>query len=336
MTTGQHLISLLYSHIEKNDEQLFSVALQAAANEARRGHSKIAQEIKKLVETARLEKSKQQPTPTPIIQPRGELADLFSASYPQIRLASMILPKNLEEKLQRVLLEQRQAYKLQKYGFFPRRKLLLTGPPGSGKTMTAHAIAGMLKLPLFVIRYETLMTRYMGETASKLRQIFDAISEVKGVYFFDEFDALGARRDTGNDVGEIKRVLNSFLQFLENDASTSLIMAATNHPKTLDTALFRRFDDILEYHFPTNEIACDILKQRLISFLPKKMNWDGIAHKLKGLSQAELVKVAEDCAKEAILSDKKTITKKLLLKILEERQETLKCRGESLPYGANI
>ena len=116
--------------------------------------------------------------------------------------------------------------------------------------MSASALAGELHLPLFTIVLDGLITKFMGETAAKLRLIFEAISQTRGVYLFDEFDALGSERASGNDVGEIRRVLNSFLQFLEQDQSDSLIVAATNHPKLLDRALFRRFDDVIEFALP--------------------------------------------------------------------------------------
>ena len=104
----------------------------------------------------------------------------------------------------------------------------MIGPPGTGKTMSASALAGEFNLPLFEIRLDGLITKYMGETAAKLRLVFDAIAEMRGIYLFDEFDSIGAQRSMMNDVGEIRRVLNSFLQFIEQDKSDSLILAATN------------------------------------------------------------------------------------------------------------
>ncbi len=112
--------------------------------------------------------------------------------------------------------------------------------------MAASVLAGELGIPLFLVRLDSLITKFMGETAAKLRQVFDSITDMRGVYFFDEFDAIGSQRGLANDVGEIRRVLNSFLQMIENDQSNSLIVAATNHPEILDYALFRRFDDVIE------------------------------------------------------------------------------------------
>ena len=120
--------------------------------------------------------------------------------------------------------------------------------------MTSEALAGELKLPLYVVRLESLITRFMGETASKLRLVFDETLKRRGVYLFDEFDALGGRRNAVNDVAEMRRVLNSFLQMMEEPSATdSVLIAATNHPELLDRALLRRFDVVMEFAPPTTE-----------------------------------------------------------------------------------
>ncbi|MFI1373727.1 AAA family ATPase [Streptomyces longwoodensis] len=143
-----------------------------------------------------------------------------------------------------MLHEQRQRARLERFGFTPVHRILLSGPPGTGKSMTAAALAGELKLPLFTIRLDGLISRFMGETAAKLRLVFDAVAQTRAVYLFDEFDALGAERAAGNDVGEARRILNSFLLFLDEAPSESLVVAGTNHHQLLDRALFRRFDMI--------------------------------------------------------------------------------------------
>src|SRR5581483_11948672 len=127
--------------------------------------------------------------------------------------------------------------------------------------------------PLFSVQLHGLITKFMGETAAKLHLIFDAMTQTRGAYFFDEFDAIGSHRGSSNDVGEIRRVLNSFLQFLEQDDSDSLILAATNFVSMLDEALFRRFDDVIEYTLPTAEMAENLIRNRLHAFLPHRCNW---------------------------------------------------------------
>ena len=326
MTAARHLIALLQSHLEGDDEQFLTVALQAAAHEARQGHGKLAQQLREIVDETRVKrKARARPRePIPLAQPRGDLATLINARYSETRLSSMVLSPDLEQRLHRVLIEQRQQSRLRSHGLRPRRKLLLLGPPGAGKTMTAAALAGELHMPLFTIVLDGLMTKFMGETAAKLRLVFDAISETKGVYLFDEFDAIGAKRNERNDVGEIRRILNSFLQFLEADNSDSLIVAATNHPELLDKALYRRFDDVIEYLLPNDEIAQRILENRLALFKTAGIDWPTAVAAGAGLSQAEFALAAEDAAKQALLADRDTINDQDLLSAIAERKPALR------------
>jgi SpoVK/Ycf46/Vps4 family AAA+-type ATPase len=201
----------------------------------------------------------------------------------------------------------------------PRKKLLLLGPPGTGKTLTASAMAGELALPLFEVRLDRLITRYMGETAAKLRLIFDAIAHTRAVYLFDEFDSIGSERGLGNDVGEIRRVVNSFLQMVEQDASDSLIIAATNHAKILDKALFRRFDDIIHYALPTREQAATVLKAKLSGFKSGRIGWVALAKTASGLSYGDLTRAVEDAIKHAII-ERRAVTNADLSTAIAERK----------------
>ena len=320
MTASKHLIALLRSHISGDDEQFLSVALQVAAHEARQGHGKLAIQLRDIVEEARSRQSDFAKRPVPITQPKGDLAALLSATYPDTRLASMVLPDELELRLKRIVLEQRQQHRLREHGLSPRRKILLIGPPGSGKTMTAAALAGELALPLFTVLFESLITRFMGETASKLRLVFDAMQAMRGVYFFDEFDAIGARRSETNDVGEIRRVLNSFLQLLEKDESGGLIIAATNHPELLDAALFRRFDDVIHYALPDVLVAQRIMRTRLSTFKTKAIDWKSAAAHAEGLSQAEIARASDEAAKRMVLESRIEVTADDLSRALAERK----------------
>jgi SpoVK/Ycf46/Vps4 family AAA+-type ATPase len=186
--------------------------------------------------------------------------------------------------------------------------------------MTAAALAGELHLPLFTILLEGVITKFMGETAAKLKMIFDAMVVEKGVYLFDEFDAIGARRTQLNDVGEIRRVLNSFLQLLEKDDSDSLIIAATNHPDLLDKALFRRFDDVLEYPLPDQRTAVKVVEARLARFNVIDLDWKRICGEVGGLSQAELVRASDEAAKHSILQGTDQIHTEDLVGALHERK----------------
>jgi SpoVK/Ycf46/Vps4 family AAA+-type ATPase len=322
MTTARHLIALVRSHIAGDEDRFLATAMQLAAHEARQGHGKLAHDLKELVDAAKAREQTigRDARPVPLVQPKGELAGILDARYPDLRLADMILPDALHGRLERVLSEQRHQQNLRDHGLHPRRKLLLVGPPGSGKTMTAAALAGELHLPLFTIVLDGLITKFMGETAAKLRLVFDAMQATRGVYFFDEFDAIGARRGERQDVGEIRRVLNSFLQFLEHDESHGLIVAATNHPELLDKALFRRFDDVIEYSVPDVVLAETLLRARLDRFDTRGLPWREVADRTVGLSQAEIVRAADDAAKSTLLRKGKRITSATLIEAITERR----------------
>ncbi len=321
VTTATHLIALFRSHFDGDDEQFYTIAMQAAANEARRGHGKLAQQMRDLLDEARgRQKRPQRGKAVPLIQPKSDVASLVAAKYVDTRLSSLVLPDDLRERLQRVLVEQRQELKLRQHGLQPRRKLLLIGPPGSGKTMTAAAMAGELKMPLFTVLLDGLFTKFLGETASKLRFVFNAMAETRGVYFFDEFDAIGSRRSERNDIGEIRRVLNSFLQFLEEDESEGLIIAATNDPELLDPAIFRRFDDVVEYTLPSDAVARAIFESRLALFGTAGVEWAPIISEAAGLSQSELARSANEAAKYALLDDREIVTSADLLQAVGERK----------------
>ena len=323
MANAEQLKALVKSHIERDDRHFYSVAMQVAAREAKVGHGKLAEELRDMIDAAkaRVSPDSSEGKLVPLARPRGELANLLTVSYPKNRLADMVLDAEMAEQIGRIMKEQKHHSRIREHGLSPRRKLLLVGPPGTGKTMTASVLAGELGIPLFAVRLDALITKFMGETAAKLRQIFDAINEVRGVYFFDEFDAIGSQRGLANDVGEIRRVLNSFLQMIESDQSHSLIVAATNHVEILDYALFRRFDDVIEYRLPTTPQAAKLLQSRLGKFAPKPFPLKAITAKAEGLSYAEIKRAVDESIKEAVMHDEERVRADVLARAFDERRK---------------
>lgn len=322
MATAEQLKALLKSHLDRDDERFFSVALQVAAGAARVGHHKLADDLKGLANQAKKKPGLMSVGGMAafVRQPAGDLGGLLEMSSPAISAGEIVLSDEVSERLHKVILEQRQQDKLQRYGLQPRRKLLFTGQPGTGKTMAASMLASELKLPLYTILLDGLITRYMGETASKLRLIFDHIRQTRAVYLFDEFDAIGTQRGATNDVGEIRRVLNSFLIFVEQDVSESLIVAATNHPELLDRALHRRFDDIIKFDKPDAFRIKRIIENRLAAFDMSSLSLQSVVPCAEGLSCAEIVRACEDAAKEAVLHHDSNLSNVLLLKAIDDRQ----------------
>ena len=314
MATAEQFKSLLHSHYKNDNERFTSIALQVAAHEARQGHMSIAKEIKDLVDRSKTDGFR-------VIKINPDLSDLVLVYYPENRLNELILSDDVSNKLKRIIREYNERDKILKHGLQNRRKVLLSGLPGTGKTVTASAISGELKLPLYVVMMDKLMTKYMGETASKLRQIFDMMVFNRGVYLFDEFDAIGAERGRDNEVGEMRRVLNSFLQFIEQDASESIIFGATNNIKILDSALFRRFDDIITYSLPNKQEIEELIKLKLHKFLDKFSLKTAIEASI-GLSHAEITNACNDALKEIILTDKNFVTQKLLVQMIKDRKNS--------------
>jgi SpoVK/Ycf46/Vps4 family AAA+-type ATPase len=322
MANADQVKALVKSHADGDDTRFYSIALQVAARAARSGQAHFAQELRDLVDdrqrtsAARASRSRRA---VPVAQPKGDLADLLSVTYPTARMGDLVLDTEVHRELERVIVEQRQHHQLRARGFRPLRRVLLIGPPGTGKTLSASALAGELHIPLFLIRLDGLITKFMGETAAKLRLVFDALSETRGVYFFDEVDALAGERSRGNDVGEIRRVLNSFLQFLEQDESDSILVAATNHPQLLDRAMFRRFDAVVEYPLPTSDVARAVIKNRLSTMQLGRIAWSQVDRASEGLSHAEITLAAERAAKDAILGGEPVVGTARIVTALGER-----------------
>ena len=241
---------------------------------------------------------------------------------PRFKMKDVVLSERLMFSIDDVIRQQRKRDWLREHGKTPNRRILFVGPPGSGKTMSAEALAGELNLPLFVIRLEALITRYMGETAAKLRMVFDETAKHRGVYLFDEFDAVGGQRTATNDVAEMRRVLNSFLQFMEEATSTdSLIVCSTNHASLLDRALLRRYDQVFEFDAPSQAQIKEIILKSLRPMKTPRMTWSKIIAAAKNLSQAEIVRAADDAVKTAILDQRNQVTTDDIVRRLDERNQ---------------
>ena len=298
MATADQILSLIRNHINNDDAQFRKVALQISAVEARSGHAIIARTIQELLR----QKNTSLGT-IRLVSKNKDVDDLLLQLDTCDDRKSLILSSSVEEKLERIIKEYLKKETLKKYGLVNRRKFLLYGASGTGKTMTASVLAKEFNLPFFVVRTEKVVTKFMGETGQKLGRIFDFISEVPAVYLFDEFDAIGSQRGMDNEVGEQRRILNTFLQLLERDNSDSFIIAATNSIESIDKAMFRRFDDVIEYHLPDREQRLALLHEYL--YAAKDLDFALAESLFEGMSHAEIKMLCSDIFKESLHNDKK-------------------------------
>lgn len=243
---------------------------------------------------------------------------LLDIRQSQRSLEELVLSKVALASIEDVLEEHRRADILRTYGLQPSSKVLFFGPPGCGKTMAAEIIAYELDLPLAIVRIDTLVSSYLGETAANLRKVFDFIEQNAVIALFDEFDALGKERADNNEHGELRRVVNAVLQMMDAYRGKSLLIAATNHEQILDSAVWRRFDDTLEFPLPTAELLPQILQLKLRG-VRRQFETDApaLAKMFKGLSPADIERIVRRAIKHMILRNQEFLAMKDLTQAKE-------------------
>jgi SpoVK/Ycf46/Vps4 family AAA+-type ATPase len=306
---NQDLLVRLFRSIDgdQNDD-IVKVAETIIADERKKGHEKLAERLKTILQ-------KNVHTNQSF---RGELKNIFgSVSIPtdkryNIPLAlelsreqlrhNMILTDDIESKIKRIEQEYVARERLAQYGLKPRRRILFHGAPGCGKSMSAERIAWNIGLPFLKVRFEAIISSYLGESASNLKKLFEAIVTFPCVLLLDEFDFIAQSRGNKQDVGEMHRVVNILLNVLEDYEGPGLIVATTNLEGSIDKALFRRFDDIIEIPKPGQEEILRILKVTLSSIKTEKaIDWVKLSTDMVGFSAALIVKIANDAAKNSVI-----------------------------------
>lgn len=297
------VIALVRAHVEGNSDHFRSVVLSIAANEATKSP--------KTAHTLRLLADRR---PQSMIQLPPQVGQNLAGSHPTTKLTDMVLDDHTRERIDCVLLEQRSRDRLFVYGLRPQSKLLLTGPPGVGKTMAASAMAAELQIPLMRVQLHATIASHMGETAANLGKIFENVKRMRGVYLFDEFDALARSRDDNarSELAEMGRVVNSLLQFIEDDQSESLIVAATNHPGVIDRAMLRRFDSVIDFPIPDADDIERLVRARLI--FASEIDWPAVRAAASGMGHADIAAACDRVSRDAVIADRLTIETQQLLR----------------------
>jgi SpoVK/Ycf46/Vps4 family AAA+-type ATPase len=308
---------LLQAHAEADDPAFRKAALQLAASESSAGHTRVAVELREIIQRLPAV-PRGLGAMVDIAQPRGELAGLLTGGHREERLKDIVLPRDSESRILRVLGENRARSDLQSWGIAPSRRLLFYGPPGCGKTLAASVLAGELGVPLMTVRFDGLFSRFLGATAGHLKVIFDEMPRRPAVYLFDEFDAVGKSRGDAQEVGEVRRVVTSFLQLMDADRSGSVIIAATNYRELLDHAVFRRFDVLIPFALPDREQVLALLRMRLKAFKTSAKLFQQLAVKAEGLSFADIARACDYAIRSMILAGRKELTQGDLMDAFED------------------
>lgn len=240
--------------------------------------------------------------------------------HPERTRGEIVLAAEVQARLDRVVAEFRAQETLAKHGLAPKSRLLFVGPPGCGKTLCAEIIAGELGLDLLHARFDGIVSSYLGETANNLRRVFAYAAQQKAALFFDEFDALGKKRDDPQEVGELKRVVSSFLQILDAHPRDRIVIAATNHEGMLDDALWRRFDEILYFERPSPEQLLQLMELRLRSVRKKGVDLAAFAGQMTGFSYADAERVCHEAVKAMLLDRQRELSAEHLARELDEQR----------------
>lgn len=324
---SEMLIRLFEAITHKSDEELYKLASEIIEEEKKKNHHLLAKRLYNILQNNRRHSdfTHYQLPPIPRDNEKGfrllEVKKLF------FDWKDVILSKDTEDSLKSIVRELEKEDILATYGLRPKRKILFYGLPGTGKTLSAKVLSSVLGSPLVYIKFESVISSYLGETASNLRKIFDFIEKGKWVVLFDEFDIIGKKRDDPTEHGEIKRVVNNFMLMLENYEGESLIIAATNHPQLLDMGVWRRFDDIIYFDMPDKQRRKRIFKKYLrVLKKDKNLNLDKLAEETEGFSGADIEQLCLEALKRTILEGKNTITNKELNLAMIKQRKRIKIR----------
>ena len=323
------LLKQLFRAYRNSDRERFMDAARIIVDEERKKHHPLlANELNRILQNGVAVASPSLSGPfQPPPRDQDRRTPLLEVRHPDRFFGELVMREPQRNLLSRVIQEFRAWDILEANGLTPSHKVLFCGPPGCGKTVTAEAISSETGLPLLYARFDSIVSSLLGETAANLRKVFDYASQDNWVILFDEFDAIGRSRDDATEHGEIKRVVNSFLQMLDNFKSRSIVIAATNFEQSLDPALWRRFDEVLRFDMPQKDEITSLMKLRLKPLRQRSIHLRDLAPQLVGSSFSDVERICLDVLKACALDGRTSMTEEDLtnsMKRHEERMTVLK------------
>jgi SpoVK/Ycf46/Vps4 family AAA+-type ATPase len=328
MSSSESVRKMLVAHVAGDDGAFQEAAQEYIEEERRKRHHVHARDLEAILRdedgrrngSSRLAALGPPNGSLPKDQDRGLL--LVEIREARRDLDSLVLTPGAREVLDRVVAEYRRGDVLRSYGLKPISKVLFCGPPGCGKTVAAEAVAHALYLPLVLVRFDAVISSYLGETAANLRKVFDYARSRPMVLFFDEFDAVGKERAAEEEHGELKRVVTSLLQMMDSFRGDALTIAASNHQGLLDSALWRRFDEIILFDRPSPKAIEELLIRNLrqIGVAPG-VNMPAAVRSLNGMTHADVERVALNAAKQTILSGRTCVEPEVLNQAISRQQD---------------
>jgi SpoVK/Ycf46/Vps4 family AAA+-type ATPase len=320
---------IVKSYRARDDDGFVRAVETLIESERKQGHVHLAKDLANLLKNGnnhQLTRSTSNLSQPP--RSKGEALSLIDVKRPTKTMRDIVLADETKSEVERILVEFGKRNELAGFGLSPKKKLLLFGPPGNGKTLCAEVLANELDLPLFYVRFDGLVGSYLGETAANLRRVFDYASQGLGVLFFDEFDALGKSRDDHEDVGELKRVVNSYLQLLDNYQGPGPVIAATNYERLLDHALWRRFDALVFFPQATESQLIQYFSTRLGAFELRDFGPEEAAGWCTGSSYSDAARTCTEALKTMILSGKRYVSAAMFKDAAERYQKANRHRAD--------
>jgi SpoVK/Ycf46/Vps4 family AAA+-type ATPase len=312
MARGEIIRKLFQSFSRNEREGFYAAAMELIQEEKSKNHNLLAKDLERILQNGH---SKALSASNTLYKDYSEVPkdretglSLVDIRPFDLTWGDVVLNQDNLEILQRVTLENRKQEVLEAYGLRPKSKLLFCGPPGCGKTLTAKILSGVLGIPLVYVNLTAVFSSYLGETATNLKKIFDYVEKGEWVVLFDEFDAIARDRNTLNEHGEVKRLVNSLLQLIDTSNSNSLFIAATNHESLLDNAVWRRFDEVLFFGKPDLELRTALLKRYLSRIRHSAINLEDFAAELEKATGADIERICIDTIKTVVLRGDRELT----------------------------